>query len=125
MKTCFGRFIVVALLAVAAGCVAPQPTPETRDVLLASDFKVVKAATPEQQAHLKTLPRGKITVVNRNGKTWYVFPDAARNQIFVGNLNQYRSFQQSYQDEQLTNARAYAPDESSTEAVWVVWGSWD
>jgi hypothetical protein len=125
MKTCFGRFIVVALLAVAAGCVAPQPTPETRDVLLASDFKVVKATTPEQQVHLKQLPRGKITGVNRNGKTWYVFPDAARNQIFVGNPQQYQSFRQTYQDEQLTNARAYAPDQTSTEAVWIVWGSWD
>jgi len=125
MKTMFGRIMTVALAAFIAGCVTPQPTQETRDILVASGFKSITAATPAQQAHLKKLPRGKIMVANRNGKIWYVYPDAARSQIFVGDPNQYQSFRLSYQDEQLTDARSDESSEPAAEVVWIIWGSWD
>ena len=121
MKTSFGLFIAGALLAFAAGCTTSQPTPETRDLLLSSGFKVMTASTPAQSAHLKTLPPGKITTVNRNGKTWYIFPDAAHNRIYVGNRNQYKSFRQSYQDEQLTNGQVETANLREDSAGWNSW----
>src|SRR5215472_10562689 len=92
---CFATsFVLVAGL--AASCATRQPTAETQDILLASGFKVVTPSTPAQQALLNKLPRGRVTVVNRKGKNWYVFPDAAHNQAYVGNSNQYQSFKLSY-----------------------------
>jgi len=44
---------------------------------------------PQQQHHLKTLPPNKVTVVRRNGKTYYVYEDPAHNQIYVGSQFQY------------------------------------
>jgi hypothetical protein len=115
-----GSFALVAGL--ATSCATPQPTAETQDILLSSGFKVVKAVTPAQEAHLKSLPRGKVTVVNRKGKTWYVFPDAAHNQIYVGNSNQYQSFKLTYQDEQLTNGEVGNVNMAEDSAEW---GAWD
>ncbi len=44
--------------------------------------------------HLKSLPADKLTVAKINGKTFYVFPDPAHNLLYVGNLEQYQSYQQ-------------------------------
>jgi len=121
MKIFFSLFLVGELLALATGCSTPQPTPETHDRLLASSFKAMTASTPAQQAHLKTLLPGKITTVNRNGKTWYIFPDAAHNQIYVGNQNQYQSFRQSYQDAQLTGAQIGMTNLREDSVGWNSW----
>jgi hypothetical protein len=116
---------LVASFALAAGlavsCATRQPTAETQDMLLSSGFKAVKAVTPAQQAHLNTLPRGRVTVVNRKGKTWYVFPDAAHNQIYLGNSNQYQSFLLTYKDEQLTNGEIGETNMAEDSAEWGVW----
>jgi hypothetical protein len=115
-----GSLMLVASL--VPGCATPQPTAETQDILLSSGFKVVKAVTPAQETHLKSLPRGRVTVVNHKGKTWYVFPDATHNQIYVGNSNQYQSFQLTYQDEQLTNSEVGNVNMAEDSAEW---GAWD
>jgi hypothetical protein len=115
-----GSLMLVASL--ITSCATPQPTPETQDILLSSGFKVVKAVTPAQEAHLKSLPRGRVSVVNHKGKTWYVFPDAAHNQIYVGNSNQYQSFKPTYQDEQLTNGETGEVNMAEDSAEW---GAWD
>jgi hypothetical protein len=110
------------LVNLATGCATRQPTAETQDVLLGSGFKVITPKTPDQQALLKKLPRGKFSVVHRNGKTWYVFPDLAHNQAYVGNQDQYESFKQSYSDEQLTNAQVGNANLAQDSAEW---GAWD
>ena len=113
----------VALVAsLAAGCATKQPTQETQDVLLGSGFKMVTPSTPEQQALLKKLPPGKFTVVNRKGKTWYVFPDLPHNQAYVGTPDQYQSFKLSYSDEQLTGAQLGNVNLAEDSAEW---GAWD
>jgi hypothetical protein len=115
-----GSIVLVASL--AAGCATRQPTAETQDVLLGSGFKVITPTTPDQQALLKKLPPGKFSVVHRKGKTWYVFPDLAHNQAYVGNQDQYESFKQSYSDEQLTNAQVGNANLAEDSAEW---GAWD
>jgi len=116
-----GSFALAANLAVS--CATKQPTAETQDILLASGFKVVTPSTPAQQALLNKLPRGRVTVVNRKGKNWYVFPDAAHNQAYVGNSNQYQSFQLSYQDEQLTNGEIGEANLAKDSAEWDAWNA--
>jgi hypothetical protein len=119
------KFIAAtALLVWATGCSTPQPSQETRDILLASGFHVVKATTPAQQAHLKAVPPGKIAVVRRDGKTWYVYPDAARGQIYVGNQSQFQSASLTLQDakmESWQDEAARSDGGSGDSAAWVVW----
>jgi len=114
-----GSLALVAGL--ATGCATHQPTQETQDVLLGSGFKMVTPSTPDQQALLKKLPPGKFTVVNRKGKTWYVFPDLAHNQAYVGTPDQYQSFKQSYSDEQLTNSETGDLNMAEDSAEWDAW----
>jgi hypothetical protein len=124
MRASLGLFLVGTLLALAAGCATPRPSQETRDILLSSGFHVVKAATPAQQAHLKTLPPGKIVVAHRDGKTWYVYPDAARGQIYVGNQAQFQSARQAMQDAKM---ESWQDEVVNTDGggddpgTWVVW----
>ena len=114
-----GSLALAAML--ATSCATPQPTSETRDILVASNFKVVTPSTPAQLALLKKLPPGKLTVVNHKGKNWYVFPDAAHNLAYVGTPDQYQSFLQSYQDEQLTNGGIGAVNMAKDSAEWDAW----
>jgi hypothetical protein len=116
-----GSFALAVNLTVS--CATKQPTAETQDILLGSGFKVVTPSTPEQQALLKKLRPGKFAVVNRKGKTWYVFPDLAHNQAYVGNAGQYQSFQQSYQDEQLTNDETQQVNLAKDSAEWDAWNA--
>ncbi len=85
----------------SAGCATPKPNLHTEELLQSSGFRIITATTPAQKAQLQTLRPGKLTVVQRNGKTWYVYPDAARQQIYVGNADQYQAFRQAYQDDQM------------------------
>ena len=119
---CFvASFALVAGL--ATSCVTRQPTAETKDILLGSGFKLVTPSTPEQQALLKKMRPGKFTVVNRKGKTWYVFPDLTHNQAYVGNADQYQSFQLSYQDEKLTGDETGEANLAKDSAEWDAWNA--
>ena len=64
----------------------PKPTVGGR-------IKIVAAKTPEQQQHLQALTPGKLTELQRNGTHFFVYPDAARNQIYVGTPKAYQAYQ--------------------------------
>ena len=81
---------VVALAAALTGCATSQ---RTENLLAASGFKVIPAATPEQLQHLKTLPAGKISFVKRNGQVYFVYPDLAHQQLYVGRNSEYDAYQ--------------------------------
>ncbi len=70
----------ITLLAVAASCASTQ---STENMLIAAGFKVVTPKTATQEEKLKALPPGKVTSVQRSGKTYYVFPDATNNQAYA------------------------------------------
>ena len=72
---------VLALAMLVSGCSTTQPT---ENLLSAAGFKIVPASTPEQQSHLKTLPPHKVTMVPREGKTYFVFPDQKQQVLYVG-----------------------------------------
>jgi len=81
---------VGALAIVILGC---SSTKQTEYLLSAAGFKIMPAASPQQQAHLKTLPPHKVTVVVREGKTYFVFPDAKQQVLYVGQQAQYDAYQ--------------------------------
>ena len=95
----------LGLTLLITGCATPKPSLHTEELLQSSGFKIVVATTPAEKAQLQTLRPGKLTVVRRDGKTWYVYPNAARHQLYVGNPDQYQAYRQAYQDEQMVRGQ--------------------
>ncbi len=120
MKQSFKPFRVfgaIALLALAAGCTT---TSTHTDLLVAAGFKLMPADTPRKQELLKTLEPGKLSLVTYKGKQFYVQPDAANNQAYVGTPAQYQSYQQLRLAQQLSNDNLMAAQMNQTAMMG--WG---
>jgi len=116
-------FSVVGLLFLVAGCAT---TKHTETFLIAAGFKMVMATTPKQEQRLKALPPGKITPVQRNGKTYYVFPDVAHNQIYLGTPNEYQNYRQILADSKIAEQDRMGAEMLSADGDdWNEWGSWE
>jgi hypothetical protein len=59
---------------------------------LAAGFKVLPATTVQQQEHLQNLPRNTLTEWQRNGKHFFVYPDVAKKQLYVGTPREYEAY---------------------------------
>ena len=93
--TGFNLIGIIALLALAVGCTMTQRETQHREkLLIAAGFKVIVPHTAAQQQRLKALPSNRVTLVHKNGKTYYVFADAANNRAYVGGRTQYQAYQQ-------------------------------
>ncbi len=91
------RFVAVLALPVLLwGCAgAPSGGPSTAQVeplLVAAGFKTVVASNDRQLQQLPTLPAGQVTVITQTGKDWFVYPDHARNRVYVGTEAEYRAY---------------------------------
>ena len=118
--TCLG---IITLLALAAGCASPR---QTENLLTLAGFKTVAASTARQQQQLKALPPGKVSPIQRKGKTYYVFPDEAHNRAWVGSPKQYQDYQQIRSDYQLSNENlAAARVGEDTAADNYNWDGWE
>jgi hypothetical protein len=107
-----------ALMALAVGCAS---TKQTEDLLSAAGFKITPATTPQQQAHLKTLPPHKVTMVKRATKTYFVYPDTARQVLYVGQEAQYQQYQKLLAQTQAAEDQVRAA-EMDWETGWDAWG---
>src|SRR5215468_1675088 len=119
MKMFKALLTTAALVALAIGC---STTKERENMLSAAGFKMVPANTPERQAHLKSLPADKVTPVQREGTTYYTFPDPKNNVLYVGREQEYQRYRQlrlqkQMADEQLETAQM-------NENAWGAWGAW-
>jgi hypothetical protein len=112
--------------AVLFGCATTQTSTQNREsMLVASGFKTVTPKTPAQQQKLQKLPPGKVTMINKKGKTYYIFPDPAQNRAYVGGPNEYQAYQQlratnKLAKENLETAEMY----QDAEMDWGGWGGW-
>ena len=91
MKHIFTGFSLIgafALLALAVGCTGMQ-TQSKENLLIAAGFKTIVPSTAAQQQKLQALPPDKMALVRKDGKTYYVFPDAVNNRAYVGGPKQY------------------------------------
>jgi hypothetical protein len=124
MKQATNPFIIIAVAAVVAfvtGCSSTSATRQTEELLSAAGFKAVPATTPEQQAHLKTLPRDNVTMVQRKGTNHYVFPDVKNQVLYVGQAAQYQEYQKLRLQNQMAEDKAHAA-ELNSENAWNAWG---
>jgi hypothetical protein len=95
------------LLAAFAADASPQP----ESLLLRAGFKAKVATTAKQRQELKTLPEGKVSPVSQKGKTFYIYPDRPRNEIYVGNKAQYETYKNSI-GQQNNSARPIKAEDS-------------
>jgi hypothetical protein len=122
----FKMISAAALLALTIGCASTQTSTQNREnMLVASGFKVITPKTPAQQQKLQNLPPGKVTMIQKGGKTYYIFPDPAHNRAYVGRPKEYQAYQQlrvtnKLVTENLETAETY----QDAEMQWSVWGGW-
>jgi len=118
--------VVRACAALLVGCATTQTSTQNREnMLVASGFNVITPKTAAQQQKLQNLPPGKVTMIQKAGKTYYIFPDPAHNQAYVGGPKQYRHYQElratnKLAQENLESAEMY--QDSAME--WSLWGGW-
>src|SRR5215469_14210957 len=87
--------IATGCTALLVSCSSTQTTSQNRkSMLVASGFKVITPKTAAQKQKLQNVPPGNVTMIQKNGKTYYIFPDPAHNQAYVGRPKQYEQYQQ-------------------------------
>jgi hypothetical protein len=116
---------IVAGAALLSGCATTPSTQNKENMLVAAGFKVITPKTAAQQQRLQNLPPGKVTMIQKGGKTYYIFPDPAHNQAYVGGPRQYQHYQElratnKLAQENLETAEMY--QDSAME--WSLWGGW-
>src|SRR5713101_8452433 len=126
IRIAFKMISATALLALLVGCATTQTSTQNKEsMLVASGFKTVTPKTAAQQQKLQNLPPGKIAMINKKGKTYYIFPDAAHNQAYVGGPKEYQAYLQlraanNLANENLETAEMY----QDAEMQWGAWGGW-
>lgn len=123
MKTLSTLAAVLVLL--VTGCASKPTAAHTESLLAAVGFQVVPATTPEQLQQVQTLPPNTVTKVNRNGKTFYIFPDSTQKQLFIGTPQQYQDFLTRLDIERNAAADNAAAQDSLREARTDSSGTWD
>jgi len=97
--------VLVLSMSVAGGAAAASPKVDESE-LLASGFKVLVATTSVQKDWVKNLPRGQIRPMQRTGKKFFIYPDAANNQIYIGGPKEYEAYHQLHPDSKLAAREA-------------------
>jgi len=127
MKQIFTGFRLIgafALLALAVSCTSTQ-TQNKENLLVAAGFKVIVPHTAAQEQKLQALPPDHVTLVQKDGKTYYVFPDAANNQAYVGGPTQYQAYKQLRLANRLANENLEAAEMNQDASMdWGAWGGW-
>jgi hypothetical protein len=123
----FFNLITAACLGLLLGCANTQTSTQNREsMLVASGFKVITPKTAAQKQKLQNLPPGKVTMIQKSGKTYYIFPDPAHNVAYVGGPKQYERYQQLRAENKLAKENVEMAEMYQDASMqWSVWGGWD
>ena len=132
IRTSFNTISVIALVALTVGCATTSSTQNKESMLVAAGFKVITPKTAAQQQKLQQLPPGHVAMVNRKGRTYYIFPDAAHNQAYVGGPKEYQAYKQLRTANNSNNTVAVVSSNDETAVVvvqgnygdWAGYGGW-
>jgi hypothetical protein len=106
------RRLWLCALAVSACAVFPQQ--KTENLLQSAGFRIVAANTPEKISALNSLPPNKISKVDRNGTTYYVYPDKTDCRCLrVGRDEQYQRYLRMSEDAKSKRLETTGVDTSS------------
>ena len=126
LKHTFFRSVAAACTIMLISCGTMQTSTQNREnMLVASGFKVITPKTTAQQQKLHNLPPGKVTMIQKAGKTYYIFPDPAHNQAYVGGPKQYRHYQELRATNKLAEENVETAEMYQDSAMeWSLWGGW-
>ena len=106
---------IVAVLALLTACQTTTSTTAQNETLLAqSGFKTVAVTTPKQQQAVSKLPQGTVSSVKYQGKTYYVYPTAAKDKIYVGKQAHVNAAKQAYAAQQAQAQSSMNPPPTMT-----------
>ena len=115
-----------ACAALLIGCATQSSTQNRESMLVASGFKVITPKTAAQKQKLQGLPAGKVTMIQKKGKTYYIFPDPAHNRAYVGRPREYQTYLQMRADNKLAKESLETAEMYQDASMqWSVWGGWD
>jgi hypothetical protein len=120
---------VPILAAILASCATSSQNKSKEELAIAADFKVIKPTKPDQKAILDRLPADRVSKITYNGKTYYVLPDKADQQAYVGGPKQYAAYQQLGQAKeaalQYDESAAVHHRQDKNSTGWGGWDGWD
>ena len=106
---------VLALLTACETTGTGQSATAKNEALLAqSGFKTVAVTTPKQQQAVSKLPQGTVSAVKYQGKTYYVYPSAAKDKIYVGKQTHANAAKQAYAAQQAQAQTSMNPPPTMT-----------
>ncbi len=100
LRTVPAALALSVMVAGAAGAAVPAP-PVDETELLGLGFKVLVATTTAQQDWVRRMAPGQIRAMQRTGKKYFIYPDAARNQVYVGGPKEYEAYRQLHPQSKL------------------------
>ena len=116
----------MAVLALIAACQTvatnqAELATSKKEVLLAqAGFKAKTVTTPKQQQQVSLLAVDKVSAVKYQGKLYYVFPTAKKDQILVGKQAQYDAYKQALKAQQANQQAAQQNAQMAAGSpVWV------
>ena len=90
-----GAMAALALMAACQTTGTSQTVVQKESLLSQSGFKVKTVTTPKQQQRVSQLPPNVVSAVKYQGKLYYVYPTAKKDQIYVGKQAQYDAYKQA------------------------------
>jgi hypothetical protein len=125
LLTLTGIISAVAILGLVAGCQtvatnqAELATSKKENLLAQAGFKAKTVTTPKQQQRVSALAQGRVSAVKYNGKLYYVYPTAKKDQILVGNQAQFNAYKQALQAQQASQKTQQEQQMLQGSPVWV------
>ena len=113
----------LALVLLALGC-ATDNILNKENAAVGAGFKIITPKQPDQLGMLKSLPPNKVSQITYHGKIYYVLPDLANKQAYVGGPKQYAAYQK-FRQEQNQNAKWSPNDVQVVEIKESDWSNWE
>ena len=123
-KSPFTLVLAVAIAMFGCASTTQTSTQNKESMLVASGFKTITPKTAAQKQKLQNLPPDKVTMIQKKGKTYYIFPDPAQNRSYVGGPNEYQAYQQLRAEKKLAKENLETAEMyQDAEMDWGGWGA--
>jgi hypothetical protein len=110
----------LVVLLTGTGC---QSSQHKEALLTQAGFRSLKPTSAKQTALIGSLPQGHLSSLVKNGKTVFLFPDAAQHLLLVGTEREYQAYQQLRLKNELSmDTKATKSLNSDATNVWSDWG---
>jgi hypothetical protein len=127
LQQLLGLLSAIALIVFIPACATETSVSGNSTIqstLLYAGFKAKPATTAEQKERLRSLPEREFTLVNQNGKKFYVWADKPNNTVYSGSEQAYRNYKQVRDAQQYRQEGAITWVATPTTPKVVVFNGW-